>query len=186
MFDKCKVVLLQLTCSLVCLSIGFSESVFWIVCIQLSLSYSIADSAASVVMVTTFWCIIFCLSCGFFPCWCHVFVYHCLDVIQMCTTKTSIKLKITVRSSLASWARKLLNQSEIHSFRPHIKRTWHWNPIFIETTSAWLILLGLFLFYNVTYQKEDQDNMKSGPHSLKGGLTISKGSVLIKVYPTIT
>jgi len=43
-------------------------------------------------------------------------------------------------------------------------------PVFIETTKAWLIISSLFILYSIAYQKLDQDIMKNGPHSLKGGL----------------
>ena len=73
------------------------------------------------------------------------------------------------------WARKLLNQSENHSFSQTPSETIlakiRWNPVFIETMRAWLILSGLFILYGVAYQKADQDRMKRSPHSLKGAPT---------------
>jgi len=61
MFDDDKVLLLQSTCSSLCLSVWYLDSLFWIDCISLSLSFSIADSVVFVVMVVKFWSIVFLL-----------------------------------------------------------------------------------------------------------------------------
>jgi len=58
---------------------------------------------------------------------------------------SSIKLKITewVRSSLVKSENCSTSQKTTHSVRSHVKRTWlkfYWNPVFTETTRAWLIL----------------------------------------------
>jgi len=60
------------------------------------------------------------------------------------------------------WVGKSLIQLDNHSSSQA--------PVFIETTKAWLIISSLFILYSIAYQKIDQDIMKNGPHSLKGGL----------------
>jgi len=112
----------------------------------------------------------------------------CSHLFRCCFKVTIHKLKITewVGYSLVELENCSTSQKFTHSVRPHIIIAWlkiHWNPVFIETTRAWLILSGRFILYSVAYQKADQDIMKSGPHSLKGGPHSFKKSLFKLVGP---